>query len=198
MIDVPNNYIFWVGRFDTNKGLDLLLKAFGEVMTKAKDLFLVIGGGSKNPKSREENLRKELKRIIKKRELTNRVFFTRHIEDKYMPSYYRQAKMFVLPSKFEPFGMTAAEAMACGTPLIVSNRAGVSKYLKNGKDCLIVKASNKKDLAWAFRVVNRNATFRKKIAKNGLKVAREQFGWTHIANDSLKHYEKLIKQWNKK
>ena len=192
-IDVPQNYIFWVGRFDTNKGLDYLLRGFAEIVTKAKDLFLVIGGGSRNPKPMEKALRKELERIIKKYELKNRVFFTRHIKDKYMPSYYRKAKFFVLPSKFEPFGMTAAEALACGTALVVSKRAGIRRYLKNGEDCLVVNSSNKKDLGWAFRVLNRNASFRNKIAKNGLKVARSKFSWTNIADKSLHYYSKLLR-----
>ena len=197
-IDVPQNYIFWVGRFDTNKGLDNLLRGFAEVVMKAKDLFLVIGGGSKDPKPQEKSLRKELKRIIKKYELRNRVFFTRHIKDKDMASYYRKAKFFVLPSKFEPFGMTAAEAMACGTPLIVSKRAGIRRYLKNGENCLVVNASNRKDLGWAFRVLNKNTTFRKKIARNGLKVAKDKFSWTYIADKSLGYYNKLLKEDLKK
>jgi mannosylfructose-phosphate synthase len=192
-IDVPQNYVFWVGRFDTNKGLDYLLRGFAEIVTKAKDLFLVIGGGSRDPKPREKTLRKELERIIRKYELKNRVFFTHHIKDEHMPSYYRKAKFFVLPSKFEPFGMTAAEAMACGTPLIVSKRAGIRRYLKNGENCLVVNAANKKDLGWAFRVLNRNVSFHRKIANNGLKVARNKFSWTHIADKSLYYYNKLLR-----
>ena len=100
-IDVPQNYIFWVGRFDTNKGLTYLLKAFSEVITKAKDLFLIIGGGSKNPKSKEKKLRKELIKLIEKKHIKSRVFFTKHIPDKLMAPYYRKAKFFGLPSKFE-------------------------------------------------------------------------------------------------
>ena len=124
--------------------------------------------------------------------MENRVSFTRHIKDKVMPTYYRKAKFFVLPSKFEPFGMTAAEAMACGTPLISSKRSGISKYLKNKKDCLIVKASNKKDLAKSFHILNKNTIFRNKITKTGLKLARTKFSWTSIANESLSFYKKML------
>ncbi|MFH1836569.1 MAG: glycosyltransferase [Candidatus Omnitrophota bacterium] len=190
-IDVPQNYIFWVGRLDTNKGLPYLLKAFAEIVTKAKDLFLVIGGGSKNPKPKEKKLIRELKNIVKKREIKSRVFFTHHIPNKLLQSYYRKAKFFVLPSRFEPFGMTTAEAMACGTPVIVSNRAGIRKYLKNGENCLIVNPSNRENLSSAFKTLNRKNAFRKKLAKNGLKLAREKFAWTHIAEKSLRFYNKL-------
>ncbi len=192
IIDVPQNYVFWVGRFDTNKGLDYLLRGFAGVVMKAKDLFLVIGGGSRNPKPREIKLRTELNNIIKKYQIKSRVFFTGHIKDKSIPSYYRRAKFFVLPSKFEPFGMTAAEALACGTPLVVSRRAGIRRYLKNGEDCLVVNAYNKKDLGWAFRVLNRNATFRDKIARNGLRVARKKFSWPNVADKTLVYYNKVL------
>ena len=193
-IDVPQNYIFWVGRFDTNKGLDYLLKGFSEIVRKEKDLFLVIGGGSKNPKPKEKKLKKELKSIIKKKDISSRIFFTGHIKDGEMPAYYRKAKFFVLPSKFEPFGMTAAEAMACGTPLIVNKRAGITKFLKSGENALIVNASNRKDLGKAFRKMNRRNTLRKRIAKNGQKLAKEIFGWDSIAIKSLMFYNKLIKE----
>ena len=193
-IDVPQNYIFWVGRFDTNKGLDYLLRGFAEVVTKAKDLFLVIGGGSKKPKPAEKQLRENLHKMIEDAQLKNRVFFVKYIKDSLVPSYYRKATFFVLPSKFEPFGMTGAEAMACGTPLIVSKRAGITRYLKNKHNCLTVNPSNKKDLSWAFTVLNRNQSFRKKIARNGCKLAREEFGWTKIANTSLDFYRELLEK----
>ncbi|MEA3488782.1 MAG: glycosyltransferase [Candidatus Omnitrophota bacterium] len=196
-IDVPQNYIFWVGRFATNKGLDYLLQAFAEITTKAKDLFLIIGGGSKKPIPEEKRLRKNLTKIINAKKLNNRVFFTRHIKDELMPTYYRRAKFFVLPSKFEPFAMTAAEAMACGTPLIVSRRAGITKYLKNKHNCLVVNPTNKKVLSWSLRVLNHNWTFRRKIAKNGLKLARKKFSWIKIAERSLDFYEDLLKdRWS--
>ncbi len=191
-IDVPQNYIFWVGRFDANKGLDYLIRAFAEVVTKAKDLFLIIGGGSKKPELKERRLKKELLEMVDTKHLKNRVFFTRHIKDELMASYYRRAKFFVLPSKFEPFGMTSAEAMACGAPVIISNRAGIRKYLKNVQNCLIVNPSNKKDLSWAFQVLNRNQTFRDKIARNGSNFARDEFSWTNIAEKSLASYNELL------
>ena len=189
-IDVPQNYIFWVGRFASNKGLDYLLRAFAETVKKEKDLFLVLGGGSKEPQEEEKEIKRELKNIIDRYKIQNRVYFTRHIKDEHIPSYYRQANFFVLSSKFEPFGMTAAEAMASGCPVIVSRRAGIRKYLKNKVNCLLVNPSNKKDLSWAFRVLNRNRNFREKIRKNGLKLARSEFGWTKIAARSLNFYEK--------
>lgn len=192
-IDVPQNYIFWVGRFDTNKGLLCLLRGFYKTITTAKDLFLVIGGGSTHPKPKEKRLKKELQKFIDENQIKNRVFFTRHIKDELMASYYRKAKFFVLPSKFEPFGMTAAEAMASGTPLVVSNRAGIIKYLKNKHDCLVVNPANSKDLSWAFKILNRNHTFREKLSKNGLKLARSKFSWAKIADESLSFYSRLLK-----
>ncbi len=187
-IDVPQNYIFWMGRFDTNKGLDYLLRAFAKVVTRAKDLFLVIGGGSKRPETREIKLKQDLREIVDAAQIKNRIFYTGHIKDNFVPSYYRKAKAFVLPSKFEPFGMTAAEAMACGSAVIVSERAGIRKYLKNKHNCLIVNPVNKKDLSWALLVLNKNVTFRSKIARNGLELARNEFCWKKIAEKMLSFY----------
>jgi len=192
-IDVPHNYIFWVGRFDTNKGLTYLLKAFAEIVTRSKDLFLVLGGGSKHPKPKEKKLIKELHRIIRKKQIKSRVFFTHHIPDKLMPSYYRRARFFVLPSKFEPFGMTAAEAMACGTPAIVSNRSGIRKYLKNGENCLIVNPSNKRKMSEAFSKLDKSGSLLEKISGNALRLARDKFSWVPIAEKNISFYNKLYR-----
>ncbi|MFH1846984.1 MAG: glycosyltransferase [Candidatus Omnitrophota bacterium] len=190
-IDVPQNYIFWVGRFATNKGLDYLLRAFAEIVTKAKDLFLVIGGGSQLPSAEEKKLKKELYKIIDYTKIKNRIFFTKHIPDKLIPAYYRKARIFVLPSKFEPFGMTGAEAIACGTATIVSDRAGLRKYLKHKQNCLIVNPANKKELASAFKLLSKNSKLREKISKNGLTVAKNDFSWEKIAGKSLSFYNKI-------
>jgi mannosylfructose-phosphate synthase len=193
-IDVPQNYMFWVGRFDTNKGLDYLLRGFGEIVRKSKDLFLVIGGGSQKPKERERKLKANLENIIEDLKIKNRVFFAKHIKDHLMPAYYRKASFFVLPSKFEPFGMTGAEAMACGTALVVSNRAGLRRYLKNKKNCLIVNPVNKRSLGWALMILDRNASFRERIARKGLAVAREKFSWEGIASKSLRFYHRALEK----
>jgi len=90
--------------------------------------------------------------------------------------------------------MTAAEALSCGTALIVSNRAGVRKYLTNKKNCLSVNFKSTKDLSWALRVLNKNDSFRKKLAKNGLKFAKKEFCWSVIADKSLTFYHDMLKK----
>jgi mannosylfructose-phosphate synthase len=187
-IDVPQNYIFWVGRFASNKGLDYLLKSFAETVKKVKDIFLVIGGGSKVPKLEEKKIKRDLAKRINRTHIKNRVFLAGYIKNGLISAYYRRAKFFVLPSRFEPFGMTAAEAMACGTAVIISKRAGIRKYLTNKKDCLLVNPANKKDLSWAFRILNRNQSFRNKIRKNGMRMVRDEFCWTSLAEKSLDFY----------
>lgn len=194
-IDVPANYVFWVGRFASNKGLDYLVKSFADIVTKEKDLFLVIGGGSKQPGSREKKLRGEIRKLIEKRQVTSRVFFTHHIKDKFMASYYRRAKFFVLPSKFEPFGMTAAEAMACGTPVILSKHAGITRHVRNGRDCLIVNPADRKAMTWAFHVLNNNRFLRARLSHNGIKAARKKFSWGHIAEKSIAYYNRLLAEY---
>ncbi|MGB2599272.1 MAG: glycosyltransferase [Candidatus Omnitrophota bacterium] len=193
-IDVPQNYIFWVGRFASNKGLDHMLNAFAGTVTKVKDIFLVIGGGSKVPKLEEKKIKRDLWKIINRTHIKNRVFFTGYIKDKLMPSYYRRAKFFVLPSRFEPFGMTAAEAMACGSATIISRRAGIRKYLTNKRNCLLVNPANKKDLSWAFQILNRNQAFRNKIGKNGMRLVRNAFCWTSLAEKSLDFYNESLRK----
>jgi mannosylfructose-phosphate synthase len=193
-IDVPQNYIFWVGRFASNKGLEYLVNAFAEIVSRVKDIFLVIGGGSKAPGPEERKIKKKLHKIVASTQIKNRVYFAGHIKNGLLPAYYRKAKFFVLPSRFEPFGMTAAEAMSCGTAAVISKRAGIRKYLKNKKHCLMVNPANKKDLSWAFLILNRNQNFRNRIRKSGMDLVRKEFCWENLAEKSLDFYtENLFK-----
>ncbi len=192
-INVPDDYVFWVGRLDTNKGLDVLLEGFAQAASETKDLCLVIGGGSEDPKPKEKELKKKLESIIRKNKIHGRVFFTGHIEDPYLPAYFRKAAFFILPSSFEPFGMTAAEAIACGTPLAVSNRAGITRYLFPGKDCITIDPSDKKAIARALKKLNGNKVLLAGLSRNGLKTARQKFTWDSIAGKSISYYRSLLK-----
>ncbi|MDZ7744084.1 MAG: glycosyltransferase [Bacteroidota bacterium] len=69
-VKLPKKYIYCISRIDTNKGHDFLLRAFDIVRKKVKDVDLVIGGGSPNPKEREKGVFKMMQDIIDERGMT--------------------------------------------------------------------------------------------------------------------------------
>ena len=163
--EFPSNYIFCLSRIDENKGHEVLLNAFDLVRRKLSDIHLVIGGGSPNPKPREVNLVNKIHRIIEERGMQDLVHVIGFVPDEKMRALYKRAKLFVLPSTFEPFGMTALEAMACQTPTVVSRFAGIVEFLQKLAD---------------------------QIGKAGLAIVRDSYSWEAIAARHMEFYRNFM------
>ena len=191
-LNVPKRYIFTISRIDANKGHDYLLYAFDIVRKKIKDVHLVIGGGSPKPKRVEIEVKAKMKEIIARYGMKDRVHIIGYVPDKLMAPYYRQAEIFVLPSKFEPFGMTALEARACGTPVIASNLGGIRENFSSGKDGILVDPSKKEEFADAMVKLLKVKTLAKKIGETGRQTVVEKFSWEAIARRTLQFYKKYL------
>jgi mannosylfructose-phosphate synthase len=191
-LDVPERYIFCISRIDANKGHDFLLHAFNIVMKKIDDIHLIIGGGSPNPKQTEIEVKKGMKEIINEYGMEDKVHIIGYVPDNLMAPYYRQAELFVLPSKFEPFGMTALEAMACGTPVIASNLGGIKENFTHKKDGILVDPSDKEELSGAIINLLENPQLSEQIGKEGTKTVMKKFSWEAIAKRTLDFYHKYL------
>ena len=114
--------VLFIGNNYEHKGLDLVMDAIKEVL-KQKELYLWVGGRGNIPKY-------EVK--AKKIGIGNFVRFTGMIKEN-LPHLYRSANLFVLPSKFDTFGIVVIEALASGLPVIISNKTG-SECLRDAFD----------------------------------------------------------------
>ena len=113
--------LLFVGRFDPQKGLDLLLEAFNSCQRQDLHLTIigdnVVGGGVK---------------IEKKN--TDRVTFLGWIPHDKLASYYCACDVVIMPSRWEAFGLVAIEAMKYGKAVIVSNRGALPELIEDGKN----------------------------------------------------------------
>jgi mannosylfructose-phosphate synthase len=195
-LEVPERYIFCISRIDANKGHDYLLYAYDIVRRRFKDVHLVIGGGSPTPKTVELEVKENMRKIIAAHSLEDKVHIIGYVPDELMAPYYRRAELFVLPSKFEPFGMTALEAMACGTPVIASNLGGIKENFTSGKDGVLVDPSNKQELSQAICTLLENKELAEKIGNAGHQTVINKFSWEAIAKRTLDFYERYLSQEN--
>jgi mannosylfructose-phosphate synthase len=122
----------------------------------------------------------------------NRVVFTGYIHDDDLATYYRKASMFVLPSKYEPFGMTTLEAMSCGTPVVATKFGGIRKNLQNEHDALMVDPTNQQEFAAAMTRILTDEALSSKLVKNGLETIRGRFSWEAIAAITLEFYQRYL------
>jgi mannosylfructose-phosphate synthase len=191
-LDTPEKYVFCLSRIDSNKGHAELIRAFAHVVKEVPDAYLVIGGGSKEPKQHELNVRAEFTKIVDELNLGERVIFTGYVHDDDLATYYRKARLFVLPSKYEPFGMTTLEAMSCGTPVVATKFGGIRKNLQHEHDSLMVDPTSEQEFADAIARILTDEALSNKLIENGLTTIRERFSWEAIAATTLEFYERYV------
>jgi mannosylfructose-phosphate synthase len=189
---LPDRYIFCLSRIDSNKGHDFLLNAFDIVRKKMPGVSLVIGGGSPNPQKRELEVLCNIQKIIDEKGMNETVRIIGYVPDEFMVPYYRQAELFVLPSVFEPFGMTASEAMACGTPVVASQFGGIRNVISSGDNGLLVDPSHSEEFAEAMINLLRNKELAERLGKRGCEMIRREYSWEVMASRHIEFYKKFM------
>ncbi len=181
-----------IGRLSRNKGFDLLVDAFSVVAERADDVVLRLAVGSESEGTTEDPMRRDLEEQIESLGLKDRVILTGSLPDEEMADFYRAANVFCLPSRYEPFGMTAIEAMACGTPTVVTTHGGLYRTLTYGTDALFADTFDKVDFGITILKAIRYKKIRDRMALEGAHTVRSLFTWTGIAQQLLKLVEGRI------
>lgn len=181
--------VFGVSRLASNKGVDLLMHGFGVLAQRREDVRMILAIGHEDRDEGEEALFQELVELQKQYNVEDRVQFIGYISDEDLPDYYRAADVFVLPSRYEPFGMTAVEAMACGTPTVVTIHGGLYRILDYGVHTLFTDPFDKEDLGITLLKAFRYKSLRNRLGTQGAALARSKFTWTGIAQQLLNSVE---------
>src|SRR5690606_14951781 len=135
-----------IGRLARNKGYDLLIRAFAEVAAREASARLVLAIGGERLEEAEDRILSSCHALVAELGLGERVTFMGFVPDADMADLYRAADVFVLSSRYEPFGMTAVEAMACGTPTVVTTQGGLFRTLRFGISGLFADPFDPMDL----------------------------------------------------
>jgi mannosylfructose-phosphate synthase len=170
-----------IGRLARNKGYDLLLHGFSVVAARDPNALLYLAVGGITQSASELQALQELKEIAAGLGLSERVRFGDYVADGDLADFYRAADVFVLSSRYEPFGMTAIEAMACGTPTVVTIHGGLFRALTFGRHALYADPFDKQDLGMMIYKVLRHPRLRARLARMGAHKCRSLFAWTGVA-----------------
>ncbi|MCF3649334.1 glycosyltransferase [Opitutaceae bacterium LMO-CP1] len=174
-----------LGRLATNKGYDLLVDAFAVTAKRVPDAILRLAVGGKKMDKQEREILAGIKAQVKSHGLEKRVKFGSFISDEDLPDYYRAADLFVLSSRYEPFGMTAIEAMACGTPTVVTVHGGLFRAISYGRHGLYADTFDPEDLGITMMKPLNYPKLRNRMKRMGAHKARSLFTWTGIAQQLI-------------
>ncbi len=184
-LGLEGRIVLALGRLAQNKGYDLLIRAMSEVCNRVPDAKLVLAVGSTSLTPQEEKMLAELKGLAHELGIAKQVQFLDYIPDDQLADYYRAADLFALSSRYEPFGMTAVEAMACGTPTIVTTEGGLWEQVTWGREALFANPFDPAAYGHAMSFVLQYNAIYDRLAKYGCQKARAHFTWTGIAQQLL-------------
>ncbi|MFI5057015.1 MAG: glycosyltransferase [Candidatus Acidiferrales bacterium] len=176
--------ILFLGRLSEKKSPDLLLRAFAALtgQTEGSDLHLVFAGPD------ESGMRSRLEQMAGKLELAPRVHFCGPLYGKSKWGAYRDADVFVLPSQNENFGNSAAEAVAAGTPVIVTHDCGIAPLLADVAGLAVAHEVEAVSQALARVLTDRELHAR---LAAGCRVVAAQLGWEEPIRQMEELYGKL-------
>ena len=164
--------LLFLARVHPKKGLDVLLPAIAKVQTKSTILLIV---GPREP-SYFEAIRRDIKRLG----IEERVRFLEPMYGEARFAAYSAAELYILPSKQENFGITVAESMALGVPVIVSPEVALSDVV-SGSNSGVVVPRDPELIAQAIDELLDNDQLRLDMGRSGQLAAKQQFQWSAIA-----------------
>ncbi|HUO56397.1 MAG TPA: glycosyltransferase family 1 protein [Candidatus Paceibacterota bacterium] len=167
---IESPFILDVSRFDPHKNIINLIHAYKKFLDDTHSgQRLVFVGGRHMPDYSDE-----VERLIHELGLSTRVFIAPYIETEDLPKVYNAADFFVFPSLYEGFGMPAAEAMACGTPVLVSNIAALTEVTNGAAE--VVDPQSVDSIARGMTHML-DAAYRQELSRKGI-VQAATFTWS--------------------
>jgi len=178
---IDKDYILFVGTLQPRKNIVKLIEAFSKI--ERENLILIIVG-------KKGWLYEDILSAPQKFGVGERVKFLDFVEDKDLPSLYKNALCFVLPSLYEGFGLPVLEAMKYGCPVLTSN---VSSLPEAGGDAAIYfDPTDAEDIASKIEKVISNPKLRQELIEKGYNQIKK-FSWEKTAKETLRVLEDLGK-----
>ena len=179
-----------LGRLARNKGYDLVIRSFPEVLARVPDARLLLAVGGEEASDREKQVLEECHSLVAQLELQAHVTFTSFVSEENLADIYRAADVFVLGSRYEPFGMTAIEAMACGTPVVATTHGGFWRVLDWGVTGLFADTFDPVDLGVTISKPLLSEELADHLSCKGAEYARHSFTWGEITHHLIDAFTK--------
>jgi len=159
---IEKPYIFYLGNFKPHKNVQGLFRAFARLGEWRREYQLVLGG-------RPDRWIDERRRLAAELGIAARTRFIGLVAEADMPALYSGAAVFVFPSLYEGFGLPPLEAMACGAPVVASNRTSIPEVV--GDAGVLVDPEDAEGLSGSLSRLLQDAGERERLRKKGLAQA---------------------------
>jgi glycosyltransferase involved in cell wall biosynthesis len=181
--ELEPGYLLFVGTLEPRKNLPGLLQAYRFLLDRKVTSAPLVVVGAKGW------LYDEVFQQVDTLRLREHVRFLHHVPDADLPGLYAAARVLATPSFYEGFGLPALEAMACGTPVVVANRASLPEVV--GDAGLFVDPDDTYDIADKLARVLSDTALRQSMQHHGFSQA-SRFTWERTARATLAVYRQVL------
>jgi D-inositol-3-phosphate glycosyltransferase len=177
-----------VGRLVERKGLGTVVAALADV----PDAELVVAGGPHASELGGDPEARRLLALARDHGVADRVQLRGRIERPDVAALLRSADVVVCAPWYEPFGMVAVEAMACGVPVVASAVGGLVDTVVDGVTGVHVPPRDPVALAAALRGLLADPALRASLGAAGVSRARDHYSWPKVASATVDAYRELL------
>ena len=185
---ITTPFVLFVGRRASNKGLLDLVEAFAPLARATVEATLVVVGEDGGMGARVGARARELG-------LEGRVRQVGHVaDDGLLAAAYREARMLVLPSEYEAFGLVLLEAMAQGTPVVASKVGGIPEIVDDARTGLLVPPNSPAPLAEAIRRLWDDPELARRLAETARGTVVPRYRWEAVAASIEGVYREVLRR----
>ena len=182
---LPERFAFWAGDFRPEKNLEFLVQAWSRLQKRLIEPLPLVLAGTQSGQFRK------IRKAAAAAGIGERVLFPGFIPPQDLPAVYSAATLFVFPSLYEGFGLPPLEAMACGTPCIVSNSSSLPEV--TGSAALLFNPTSLEGLEdCVVRLLTDQALY-EELQREGLRQS-SLFSWDRAARETLAVYRGVLEQ----
>jgi len=179
---VPDDFILFVSTIEPRKNVQTLLRAYRQFLDDYKQQVKLVFAGSRGW------LFEDVFALVQELELEDHCAFLGRVSSEDLLCLYNAAQMLVQPSYYEGFGLPPLEAMACGTPVIVSNVSSLPEVV--GDAGFLVDPNDVDEITVALWRLLTDEQLRQKLIDKGLRRAKT-FSWDKAAEQTLEVYRRV-------
>lgn len=181
--DLSAGYILFVGTFEPRKNLPGLVRAYRLLLDELPDLPALVFAGQRGW------LYGEVFELVEQLALGEQVRWIENPPFEILPALYSGASVLAMPSFYEGFGLPALEAMACGTPTVVADRASLPEVV--GGAGILVDPDDPASIAGGLRRVLTDSALHDRLTRDGLARA-STFVWQRTAETVIDVYRAVL------
>lgn len=180
-IPTDSKVISYIGRLDAEKHVNVLIRAFNEILIRTNQPIhlLIVGFGTE-----EDRLQNQVYELG----IDKCVTFTGRVEDQEIVELHKVGQVFCMPSPAELQCISALEAMASGKPIVAVNAGAVPELCQDGRNGYLCEKDNVQQIAERLQKIIEDDTLQKRFSKESLAITK-----THDLQHTLKTFEKIYK-----